>query len=61
MKTIAERISERRTYPYKEASRKFDVTYDYVRMIAAGRRKANRGKGAEIKEWLEKQLQITKR
>lgn len=57
MKTIAERISERRTYPYKEAARKFDVTYDYVLSIAAGRRKANRGKGRDVKEWLEKQLQ----
>ena len=57
MKTIAEIISERRTYPYKEAAKKFDVTYDYVRMIAAGRRKADRGKGREIKEWLEQQLQ----
>ena len=61
MKTIAERINERRTYPYKEAARKFDVTYDYVRNIAAGRRKADRGKGREIKEWLEQQLQETKR
>lgn len=57
MKTIAERINEKRAYPYKEAARLFDVTYDYVRMIAAGRRKATRGKGCEIKEWLEKQLQ----
>lgn len=56
MKTIAERIREKRTYPYKEAARLFDVTYDYVRMIAAGRRKADRGKGREVKEWLDKQL-----
>lgn len=56
MKTIAERIKAKRSSPYKEAARLFGVTEHYVYMIADGSRKATRGKGRKIKEWLEKQI-----
>lgn len=58
MKTIAERINEQRSDSiYVTAATKFDCSYKYVWQIARGERKATRGKGREIKEWLEKQLQ----
>lgn len=57
MKTIFERVNELRGESlYKRAAMEFEVSYKYVWLIAHGRRKANRGKGREIKEWLEQQL-----
>lgn len=58
MKTIAERIKDlRQDSLYKVGAAQFQTTYKYVWQVAHGRRKATRGKGREIKEWLEKQLQ----
>lgn len=58
MKTIAEKINELRGDSiYVSAASRFKVSYKYVWRIAHGERKAMRGKGREIKEWLEKQLQ----
>lgn len=57
MKTIAEKINKLRGGSiYTSTAARFGVSYKYVWMIAAGRRKATRGKGREIKEWLEEQL-----
>ena len=57
MKTIAERINEQRNDSlYVRAAKRFGATYKYVWLIAMGKRKAIRGKGLEIKEWLESQL-----
>lgn len=58
MKTIAEKINElRRESIYAAAASRFGASYKYVWQIAHGERKATRGKGREIKEWLEKQIQ----
>lgn len=57
MKTIAERIKElRHDSIYKVGAERFQTTYKYVWQVAHGRRKATRGKGRDIKEWLEMQL-----
>lgn len=57
MKTIVDRINEQRTGGiYHQCAKQFKTSYRYVWQVAAGRRKATRGKGREIKEWLEKQL-----
>lgn len=58
MKTIVDRINEQRTGGiYYQCAKQFQTSYRYVWQVAAGKRKATRGKGREIKEWLEKQLQ----
>ncbi len=56
MKTIADRINERRVSLYVEACSRFGTSYKYVWQIARGERKATRGKGRDIKEWLEQQI-----
>lgn len=45
---------------YLTAARKFNTSYTYVVQIATGIRKAKRGKGLDIKRWLETQLNIDK-
>ncbi len=44
--------------PYKELAEKHNTTYDYVRLIASGKRKALRGKGLaimkDLKDMIEK-------
>ena len=58
MKTIAQRINEKKEDSlYVLAASLFGCSYKYAWLIARGERKATRGKGREIKEWLEKQLQ----
>ncbi len=39
--------------PYRELAKKHNTTYDYIRLIASGRRKAVRGKALAIKKDLE--------
>ena len=41
---------------YQQAAIKFGVTYEYVAAIARGKRKAIRGKGLEVKEFLLSEL-----
>lgn len=40
----------------KRASELFSVSQTYVYQIVSGERKATRGKGLEVKNWLEKEL-----
>jgi hypothetical protein len=45
---------------YVQASEKFEVSYDYVRKIAAGDREPTKKKGMLIKAWLLEQIEINK-
>ncbi len=42
---------------YQRAAKEFDTGYCYVSQIASGTRKAIRGKGKKIKEWMEAELE----
>ena len=56
-KTILEKLKEwKATNPLKEAAVKFEVSYNYVWLIANGARQSERGKGKQIREWLETQV-----
>jgi len=57
---ISTRIKEVHKTPYKEACEKFGTSYMYVYQIAAGTRVPVRGKGLEIKKWLEAYVAGTK-
>ncbi len=57
MKTIAEIVNEQRKENlYVAAAKRFGTTYKYAWLIATGKRKATRGKGIEIKNWMKSQL-----
>ena len=56
-KTIAEKLKAKKEITvYEKAAKEFGVQVSYVYMIANSSRKPTRGKGKEIKEWLEAQV-----
>jgi len=60
MNEIAKKIKENKPKPlYVQAAEKFEVSYVYVNQIAIGARKATRGKGLLVKNWLMAQITAT--
>jgi hypothetical protein len=51
--TISARIKGMPKTPYQRCAAKFGTSYVYVVQIATGARIPVRGKGLEIKKWLE--------
>ncbi|WP_418892587.1 XRE family transcriptional regulator [Limibacterium fermenti] len=51
---LAEKLNKKYRSIYVQVAEKFGVTPRYVWQIAKGERKATRGKGAQVKEYLIK-------
>jgi hypothetical protein len=51
--TISARIKKGPKTPYQVCAAKYKTGYVYVAQIASGKRVPTRGKGLEIKKWLE--------